>query len=198
MAEAERIHAEHAPTVDGRKIPLAVIPSAQGPRERPSAERIAAHRAFLLELARQSHDPATPAEDRPETIVWEGELPESMNTRIGQLCTLCEGHCCHMGGNHAFLTAGTLRRVRLQQADVTDEELVAQYLSYLPEEIVEYSCIYHASTGCALPREMRSDTSRNYFCPSLVDAMKLMAGGEEQLFAVAVSESAVERTGIVR
>src|SRR5690606_19576300 len=80
------------------------------------------------------------------------------------LCTACAGGCCTKGGNAAYLTAHTMQRVRADLPDISLADLQQLYLMRLPRESMAGSCIYHTSEGCALPRELRSDTCNNYAC----------------------------------
>ncbi|MEM7260481.1 MAG: hypothetical protein AAF488_00725, partial [Planctomycetota bacterium] len=45
-----------------------------------------------------------------------------------------------------------------------NEEIVEHYESYVPALAATGSCVYHASSGCALPRELRSSTCNRFVC----------------------------------
>jgi hypothetical protein len=47
------------------------------------------------------------------------------------------------------------------------EDIVDVYLSHVPAFGMLNSCINHADTGCALPREWRSDICNAFFCPEV-------------------------------
>lgn len=86
---------------------------------------------------------------------------------LSAACATCRGFCCREGGDHAFLDAGTLQRLRVQQPALTPHDCLELYLAALPERSVVGSCVYHGVQGCALPRELRSDICNDYFCEPL-------------------------------
>ena len=91
----------------------------------------------------------------------------------------CARKCCGHGGNAAYLWALTIRRYRTAYPEKSGEEVVADYLEKLASPTVEGSCIYHQSTGCGLPREMRSETCNRHFCQGLKDFRARAMGTEE-------------------
>ena len=100
----------------------------------------------------------------PEAHVPEDSL---LNVISDQLCGMCKGSCCAAGGNVAYLTVETIRQFKQQNPDLSAEEILQAYMSRVPVESVTSACINQTSTGCALPREMRSDTCNEYFCDTL-------------------------------
>lgn len=84
-------------------------------------------------------------------------------------CGLCGGHCCHTGGDTAWLEAATIRRLGWQSLGLSDARIVAYYLSFLPASSYENSCIYHAEYGCRLPRKIRSNVCNQYLCRGLAE-----------------------------
>ena len=51
---------------------------------------------------------------------------------------------------------------------LTAAGLLEAYLGHTPAESMEAACLLQTPTGCALPRELRSDVCNGYYCPSLV------------------------------
>jgi hypothetical protein len=142
-----------------------------GPRRtRALAERRrAGYRRRLMDLVAQAHDAV-------EEVLAE-DTEASASTLPGRLCGLCRGGCCTRGGDHAYLTPGTLRAYMRRHPGLSDAEVVARYLASLPPASQAGSCINHTPAGCALPRDMRSATCNAYACPALVRLLDAQRGG---------------------
>ena len=96
------------------------------------------------------------------------ERRPGLQARYDELCTLCRGGCCTSGQDHAHLTAATIRRVLDDNPGLTGAALKESYLERTPHQSIPGACIQLTTSGCALPREFRSDTCNGYFCTSLV------------------------------
>lgn len=96
------------------------------------------------------------------------EQQPALQERYDQLCGVCRGGCCAAGEEHAYLTAHTIRRLLDADAALTGADLLATYLEHAPHESMERACFLQTPTGCAMPRELRSDVCNGYFCPQLV------------------------------
>jgi len=83
---------------------------------------------------------------------------------VGLVCAACGGFCCWNGDTHAYLRVETLRRLLLERPELHIKQIVDLYVGFLPERSFENSCVFHAQTGCTLPREMRSDTCNSHYC----------------------------------
>lgn len=83
------------------------------------------------------------------------------------LCAACGGGCCTNGGDHAYLTVGTIRRYIGQHAGAQAQEVFAAYRERLPARALAGSCIHHGAQGCTLSRDMRSDICNHFACPQL-------------------------------
>lgn len=89
------------------------------------------------------------------------------------LCRGCQGNCCTLAlGRKAFIDAKTAKRAALYINEQATEKVALNYISYLPEQHVQGSCLYHGPDGCALPRQMRSDTCNKYQCRAARDMLK--------------------------
>ncbi len=93
----------------------------------------------------------------------------------GRLCGVCGGGCCLSGGEKAYLTVATLRRVMAANPDLGPDELRAIYLGHLPQRTIPGSCVHHTRGGCSLPRALRSDVCNRFACAPL----KLLQHGLE-------------------
>lgn len=86
---------------------------------------------------------------------------------VDRACQTCGGNCCRHGAEHAYLDAASVRRVWDSKPELTELELVDSYLRCVPQTAHEHSCIFHTDRGCSLPREMRSNTCLEFYCPGL-------------------------------
>lgn len=169
-----------------QSYPLMLVPNYTTPILPVPADRreaFATHLAglFAEALANPGEAPAV-----PETA----PLPPEAGAILGRGCATCRGECCRLGStNRAFLTVDSIRRVLRTFPERTSDELLAEYLAHI-QDAHEGSCVYHTATGCALSREMRSDTCNTYLCkPLSAWRDQLLAGGEPRAFIVSVGRS---------
>ena len=101
-----------------------------------------------------------------------------LQTVSDQLCTRCKGGCCASGANEAYLSAVTIRRLLDAEPDLTADDILQRYLQLLPAESVANSCINQTASGCALPRDWRSDVCNSYYCNSLRPLHREWEAGE--------------------
>lgn len=102
----------------------------------------------------------------------EEDLEDRLEVRA---CSLCRGHCCRLGGNHAYLAKETLLRHLGRHPDDTPERVLASYMDRLPEKSFAGSCVNHGESGCALPREMRAHTCIAFTCSGLKALRRIQA-----------------------
>ena len=141
---------------------LLKIPS--GPTELIAAgeERREAHLRHLRAIIDEAF--ATPLTRSPAPQMTE---PSQQSAALpGMLCGLCGGGCCTDGGDIAYLSPDTIRRVAAAEPGFDEESILNHYIGMLPARSMVNSCIYHTQNGCALPREYRSDVCNNYACKS--------------------------------
>jgi len=101
----------------------------------------------------------------PDKDPSKREDTEQPSNRLSAACTVCRGQCCFTGlANRAFLDADGLRAPLFDRPDMRAQEIADFYLDLLPQEHVAESCLYHASTGCALPRWARAELCGTYLC----------------------------------
>ena len=152
----ERLHAS--------SYPLLVLPSGPEGLEQLSQQRRQRYRehldAIIAEAVSGGADDA--ATSRDKSIADDPAAPLA-----AQLCTLCRGGCCSIGGDKAFLTAATIRRFMRLHPELQPDRVSDEYLDRLGVRTIGGSCINHTDTGCSLPREMRSDTCNDYFCRAM-------------------------------
>lgn len=90
-----------------------------------------------------------------------------LKTISDNLCTMCKGGCCASGKEHAYLSVFSMRRFMDTNPDLIGDEILELYISHIKYESINGSCINHTSSGCALPRNLRSDICNGYYCDPL-------------------------------
>lgn len=155
---------------------VVVLPTNNRPLIPLPQERRDEFQRWLLELveyvfANPIEDPIHPL---PENVEDTQLLPI-----YGSACGTCQGRCCVNGGTRAFLDAHTIQRFRNSHPGISPPEIVDAYCDQLPDQSVEDSCVYHTVDGCALPREVRSDTCNSARCAGL-DEIRALAKQQQQ------------------
>lgn len=120
-----------------------------------------ARRSALRAHLQHEHDATDPA---PRNEARLTESPGPHHLPVGPICAMCRGFCCVPGGNHGFIATATLR---IAEARLAAGNIVDHYMSYVPQRAYAGSCIFHAATGCTLPRDLRSDICNRHLCPPL-------------------------------
>ena len=90
-------------------------------------------------------------------------------------CSICGGSCCRAGREHAFLKRETILRCVTVGSVQKPEDVLAEYMKFLPENTFKDSCVYHTETGCGLPRNMRSHVCNDGLCCSLRKLRRLFS-----------------------
>lgn len=127
-------------------------------------------RAGLIELAARSS-----AEAAPEPGASGDE--DRASSEVERVCRACRGYCCRHGAEHAHLNADDLKRRRDEFPGRTDADIADLYVGFAPRRAYRGSCIFHAATGCALPRQLRSTICQRFYC-SPMDELRARASGE--------------------
>jgi hypothetical protein len=169
--------------LDVDAIDVVVLPAYSGKTVRGREERKESLRDYLQEqLAELSKKrrfrKSAPAE--AEDVALDARSLE-------RLCAACRGHCCRTGGEHAYLSPRTFKRVLEARPGLGGDALIELYLDHVPARSYARSCIFHTASGCALPRELRSETCNRFFC-SGIDAMKQRASAHPERAILAVFE----------
>jgi hypothetical protein len=193
ILEAKRAHAAmiaNAPTYraeaaaalgmtpeEGESYAVSVIPRNRDTVRRLPKRRRSAFEAYLrkqLVGARQrlaSEAPDTPAE-AASVVSPPQDAPVSPRQRaeiaiLGAGCGTCRGNCCRGGGDHAYQGADSMATYLRRFPDHSDDDVVADYLAFVPSSTMSEGCVYQRDDGCALPREMRADICNLFFCDGL-------------------------------
>jgi hypothetical protein len=151
-------------------------------------ERFGQHLRTVIETAfpgtQEPTPPPQPFESEPATV-------------LAQACATCAGRCCQGGGDEAYLTPATIRRFRQAHPEATATDVHNAYWSRLVPRAYEDSCPYHSGEGCALPRELRSETCNGFCCEDLVAVETACAEGYALLFIAAVEGEEILRWRLV-
>ena len=143
----------------------------------PAARRRAFTRHLEAAIAEAFAEPTLPPTPPPP-------LPADQEALAGACCACCRGHCCARGGEHAYLDADTIRRLRRAEPTLTRAAILARYRAALGPETYEASCVFHGVGGCRLDRASRSDLCNSFLCNDLKAALRhpgpaLLAAREE-------------------
>lgn len=163
---------------DAKNIHVIAIPTGLTTSTPLDPERRSAYETHLNEIIADGFSD-TPSEDVFHTEQISSEklaiVTEKFNRNAAleplsdHVCGMCKGGCCAHGGNQAYLTVSTVLRLREKQPDITPDDILNLYMSRVQDETVVNSCINQTATGCAITRDMRSDTCNSYHCKPLHD-----------------------------
>ncbi|QEG01403.1 hypothetical protein Mal15_54790 [Stieleria maiorica] len=116
-------------------------------------------------------------------------LTETQLAVLGNGCAVCRGHCCPQGSGHAFINVETIVRYMEQHPDQRPRDVLSAYVSRIGHRTYEDSCVYHAASGCTLPREMRSKVCNGYLCKGLTQILnQIDETPSPQVFVISVSD----------
>lgn len=179
---------------------LAVVPGSARPLAKLSRKRREEFRANLKEWVRQAfEDPLNPEgvdELRDELLTQVA--PPAAPASVGASCAVCQGQCCRDGKNTAYLSPSVIRSFLVRHPGLRAGEVLRAYLSKVPEQTVDDSCVYHGVKGCGLSREMRSATCNRFFCSGLKALKREIAEhGEKATLLVCAQGGEVVRSAIM-
>lgn len=86
---------------------------------------------------------------------------------LGMGCAACGGECCGTGKEHAFLRVDAMLHYLQRFPEKDDDTIVADYLAFLSARTITGGCVFQNPDGCALPRDMRSNTCNAFHCTGL-------------------------------
>jgi hypothetical protein len=179
--------------------PLALIPAYSARVVNLPERRRRAFRDHVMRLisqatmrprATENTDAAPSGPDSPAPTV-------PLQTVLARACGLCQGNCCKRGGDRAYLTVATMRRFLAANPGLRPRDALAAYLAQLGNRTNKDSCIFHGVDGCALPRELRSDTCNQYFCDELKEFQQNLDSNHPRGFFAAISSGTVRGAAFV-
>lgn len=145
-------------------VAIAALVRKTAPVSKRRRERLRAHLSSLVA------DLAAPAQIEPPA---KEQAPLGVET----VCRACRGSCCRHGGDHAYLRRPQLEQLIGREPGRGPDHAVSSYMALVPARTYHGSCIFHSVDGCALPREMRSRTCRDFYCDGLREAHAAATGG---------------------
>jgi hypothetical protein len=144
-----------------------VLPSGPRRAARVGAARRARYRAHLEFILAEASQPTATDDAGPTPDIAQQHATPGTSSMPGRLCAMCGGGCCTRGADSAYLSAATIRILKLTRPSLSDADILGLYLSHVPPRSREGSCINHTRNGCSLPRELRSITCNRYACEAL-------------------------------
>lgn len=155
-------------------LTIALVPSNNSAITKLPKSRSAAFVAHLREIYRdvQANTPS----NHPTYIAdIEQDDPPALKHLLSYACATCKGNCCRLGETHAFQDYWSLQRYLRTQGCVTEDEIIGQFVSYLPEYSTNEACVFQGNKGCTLPENMRSITCNNHKCYPLIEFQRQIA-----------------------
>lgn len=176
--------------VDPARIATGLVPYVENETRKLGRKRRRLFEQHLRRMLDAAREPAPPTDaiPSPEPIgpQYEGyaALSDSARELLGAACGACRGWCCSQwGGNKAFIKPDTMRKARDRRPDASDDDIVAEYLSHVPDRSAVPGCVYQGARGCTLPRDMRGSECNRYLCDGLrVLADRIAEGGDAGVY----------------
>lgn len=134
------------------------LPGLDRPLVLVGAKRRRIFAAFLKGLFAEVSRPRAKA-------VASTQKPEA--TTFAEACAACRGHCCSKGGNDAYLDENAIAQAWARHPRLSKRALMQRYIDAIPKKAFADSCIFHAASGCSLPRSLRAPVSEAYLCGPL-------------------------------
>ena len=160
-----------------KNIHLVVIPTGMSrsiPLDEERIEKYRQHLEEIVQTARNQVDSTNvdigqdfEAYERRISVDEKLDGNPYLRTISDQLCGMCKGGCCTSGGDHAYLSAFTIRRYFDANPGLSDSDMQDLYLSNISSESIAGACINQTTSGCSLPKELRSDICSAFYCDSL-------------------------------
>ena len=96
------------------------------------------------------------------------ELQRAEERLLLAACSACRGHCCRLGGDHAFNTAETMMGYLERRPTLDDDAVVADYMQHVGDRTMTHGCIYQGERGCTLSPDLRADVCHHFHCSGLL------------------------------
>jgi hypothetical protein len=145
------------------------VPLLKETLEPPPPTRVRALKRHLVQSLRDLH-----AAKRPDRLV-QPRTPEPAGFTAAVLragCATCQGHCCKGGGDHAYIDARTMARVRRDNSELDARAIIGRFLARLAPLSYRGSCLFHGAEGCTLGRALRAELCNAYYCSGLQEFLQ--------------------------
>jgi hypothetical protein len=150
-------------------VVVVTVPLLNETLESPPPDRVRALKRHLVQSLRDLR-----AARRPDRLIQK-PTPEPTGFTAKVLaagCAACLGHCCKGGGDHAYIDARTMARVRRDNPDLDARAIIRLYIERLAPLSWHASCLFHGPDGCTLGRALRAELCNAYYCNGLRDFLK--------------------------
>lgn len=174
---------------------MVVVPESSNGTGRQPQSRIQAHINFLFDLCLKTD---TNEDDGAAIVSGSIDLdpPDEIESRV---CGICKGSCCHLGREHAFQNASSIRRFMRFSGLRDPMDIVYAYFANLPSTAAIDGCVYQTDHGCTLPRWMRGDMCNAYRCKGLSQIGYLIRyNGASRAFVVVRRDNRILRGAFVQ
>jgi len=135
-------------------------------------EKVFAEMVVTDRVATEAKDPGEPGE-----VLEDQDLNPTLTAVRARLCGVCKSGCCPTAGPLAYLNKRTIRRVIKARPHHSPADIFHEYTSRLSDKALANSCVNHTSTGCVLPRDLRSDICNDFLCKPLLELENLVERG---------------------
>lgn len=189
----------------GEDAPVLLVPAQ---RDRlaplPAARRRAFTRHLSEAIAEAFAAPAPAAEPQlripaAEPRSTQDGIAAPLVPLVRAACACCRGQCCTRGGEHAYLDADTIRRLRRASPGIGAGAILARYRAALGGETYAGSCVFHGKAGCKLERALRTDLCNSFHCTPLAGFLRTHdAGPPPRTLILAGDDEAIRRSAAHR
>lgn len=194
-----KIVLDNNPELSENNTHVVVIPTGLSSFDTLSSERIKLYKAHLTHIVKQATEQNGTSEseiderkdvhDLLNKVEKTFEDNPALRTISDRLCSLCKGGCCTSGKEHAYLSAISIKRYMNLNPDLTPEDILARYFSYISSETIVGACINQTERGCALPTELRSDTCNAHYCNALMAYQQKLVAEEDPGTVLAIQRA---------
>jgi hypothetical protein len=150
-------------------VVIVTVPLLNETLEVPPPGRVRALKRHLIASLRELR-----VARRPDRLIQK-ITPEPTGftaTVLAAGCATCLGHCCKGGGDHAYIDARTMARVRRDNPDFDARAIIRLFIERLAPRSWRASCLFHGPEGCTLGRPLRAELCNAYYCNGLRDFLK--------------------------
>lgn len=179
-------------------VVLMIVPNNTRQLVSQSEENIAEFRAYLENIMQLAEEQITDSASH-EFIQIEHEsraVQQQTSLPVINACSTCRGACCLQAKGHAFLNKDFFAWRLLNEHDTSGAEMIDQYISQIPDQAYEDSCVYHGPQGCVLPREIRSSTCNRFLCTEIHDGQRRNQNQKTVSSIAIVDSDGVMRVGL--
>lgn len=156
--DSDRVATGIAPYID---VPVVPLPSSRRSEFLEHLQSVIEE--SFADCEEDAEPPAPPDTDPDYARRLQEEAPE--RKVLDTACIACQGDCCMQGrASNAFLKKETIDYIRWRRPEMTSDQILDMYVSFLPQESVGESCVYHGDKGCVLQRDIRADICNSFQC----------------------------------